>query len=461
MTQLQGLDAFVERELPRYKDQLASLVAIPSISCESAHNDDCIRVVRKTGTIAEAFGFTYQLVETAGHPALVAHLEVNSSAPWVTVYNHLDVQPVTAKEWYITDPFSPHITDEKIVGRGTTDDKGPMLAILYAVHYLQQTKQLPVNVQLVYETEEEIGSDNFGTMLDATQASGLLKPADSVLISDTIFEGDNPAITYKLRGIAKAKMRIQLGSKGAAHSGFGGRLVVNPLHLMSEVIADCVYARTGAIKIPGIYTGLIQPRGGEDAQIRELVQHTTVEHMLTDLGWSMGTTTDSFTALYNVGHLPTFEVHNIHGGEAGTKVPAYAEAHISIRLGLGQDPATILEKVEKYVTQKHPYVQFISEGGFGASVTPIENPFMEKARAACLTGYGKEALIVAAGGSIGSVLQFQRVAPHAPVIMIAQSLITDGYHAPNEEFRWSQAIGGIKTIATYLSSLGDLKTFRI
>src|SRR3989338_368934 len=156
-----NLEQYISSMMPQFRQQLADLVRIPSISQEEEHGDDLVRVARETARIARQFGFDATVVIPPDYlPMMVGQLEVNPDAPWVLVYNHLDVQPANEPQW-TTNPFEPVVTGEKIIGRGATDDKGPMLATLYALHFLRETEQLNVNVQLVYETGEEKGSPHF------------------------------------------------------------------------------------------------------------------------------------------------------------------------------------------------------------------------------------------------------------------------------------------------------------
>ncbi len=453
------LEHFVSQAMPVYREQLGTLVGIPSISAEPKHRGDIDKVVEVMRTYASAFGFQADVIQTPGNPILVARLEVDPSAPWANVYNHLDVQPAEEVEW-TTDPFNPVVNDEMIIGRGATDDKGPALTILHAIHFLQRTGRLRTNVQLTYETEEEIGSDNFGSFLDQNQ---ILTRPDSVLISDTTFEGDNPAITYRLRGVVTALLRRKTGTKWA-HSGSIGNLAKNPLTILSYAAAQCIDVKTGEVLIPGFYDGMLEPTARERENIYTLLRHFDLAKFKDDMGCDALYTDDPREALLRKGFRPSFEIHGNQGGYNGdgvkTVIPYDVEVKVSMRLVPGQDPKRVLEFLRTYMKSIDPAIEVIGGHGIPACMTQIDSLFIERATEACTYGFGKPALRIAEGGSIGATTEFQRVWPKVPIVMLAQSLNSDGYHAPNEHFRFSQAAAGMKTMARYLSSIGDLRTAR-
>ena len=164
-------------------------------------------------------------------------LEVGPGLPWILVYNHLDVQPADESEWN-TKPFEPVVNNKEIIARGATDDKGPMLATLYAIKYLHETKQLPVNVEFIYETYEENGSLGFDSLFGDALRKGLLVKPDSILVSDGVFLGEYPTIDVALRGLLKVKVSVQTASKNI-HSGLGGGVVRNPFHILMAALSKC------------------------------------------------------------------------------------------------------------------------------------------------------------------------------------------------------------------------------
>ncbi|MDO8656101.1 MAG: M20/M25/M40 family metallo-hydrolase, partial [Nanoarchaeota archaeon] len=239
---------YFKRVMPSYQKQLVQLLRIPSISQKPEHRKDLLKIAQETAALAQSFGFKVQVIQsTIYSPGVVGKLEVGPGLPWLLIYNHLDVQPADEPEWN-TKPFEPVIRETGVIARGATDDKGPMLATLYAIKYLHETKQLPVNVEIIYETYEENGSLGFDSLLWDALKKGLLVKPDSILVSDGVFLGEHPTIDIALRGLLKVKVSVQTASKNI-HSGLGGGVVRNPLHILMTALSKCYDLHTGKVFI--------------------------------------------------------------------------------------------------------------------------------------------------------------------------------------------------------------------
>jgi hypothetical protein len=183
--------------------------------------------------------------------------------PTITIYNHLDVQPAGGPEWQ-REPFRMTIDGDRYYARGATDDKGPALTALYAARYAVENG-VPINVRFLWELEEEIGSPNFESFL--SQAASDV-PTQSVLVSDTIWvKRGKPAVSAGLRGLQSATLTLETGSKDT-HSGLTGGAARNPLTELAAVIAACVDAKSGKVKIPGFYDAVIKPTKEELAHFK-------------------------------------------------------------------------------------------------------------------------------------------------------------------------------------------------
>ena len=349
------------------------------------------------------------------------------------------MQPANEPQWE-TNPFEAIEKDNKIYGRGSTDDKGPALTIIHAINYLKQNNLPLPNIQIIYETEEEIGSKNFKEFLDKAN----LETPESILISDTIFEGTTPAITYKLRGLVRAIVKLKT-HENDLHSGVYGGIAMNPFNILSQALGNCL-DKDGKIKIPGFYDDVIKPSINE---IQELAKDDEEMQYEGDLY------TKDKMKIINAIHNPTFEIHGYYGGQCNenqsikTAIPYEAYAKISMRIVPNQDPNNIIKKLETFLKTIHPNIEVTFSEGNKGTITKINNKFMKKAQEACEFGFGKKALFVATGGTIGAVPKLQEKF-NVPIVLIAQSLISDGYHAPNEHFRIEQAEKGIKTMVKYL-----------
>jgi acetylornithine deacetylase/succinyl-diaminopimelate desuccinylase-like protein len=455
---MKEIDQYIDSIIPTYIEELQKLVRIPSISSSPQHQHELGNVAFACKALLEKYGFTVDIIEAEKRPLIIGTLEVDPNAPWVLAYNHMDVQPADAEVWSVK-PFAAEIKDcptgQKMIARGATDDKGPALSILHAINYMHKQGKLPVNVQICYETEEEIGSPNFGRLMDL--AKGILREPASVLISDTIFEGDHPAITYKLRGIVYTFVRIRTGTK-PGHSGMLGGAIKNPLNQLAEIAAKCVDNSTGRCLIPGFYDDILPLTEKEVVELKRVASVFDYAKLVADSGFDKTYTQDAEEVLRRLWHKPTIDIHGFMGGHtkvgAKTVIPHVAELKFSTRLVPGQDPTKIVKLVTDFVKSINPEAEVETEHPLPATVTPLENPFMDKAIEACEFGFGKRPLFVGSGGTIGSIPEFNRLFPNAPVILIAQSLMSDNYHGIDEEFQFAQARGGIKTMSRYLSQLG-------
>ncbi len=447
---LQNLQNWSETQVPDYTERLCEMVRIPSISGLKEHREDLNRMAELARKTLEEFGLKSEVVPTPGFPAVVGTLEHNPKAPWVTIYNHMDVQPAREPQWK-TSPFEPLVKDRIVIGRGSTDDKGPALSILYALRYLKENGIEFPNVQVIYETEEEIGSPNFGAFLDQNQS--LLKTPESILISDTIFEGEHPAVTYKLKGMLRMEASLKSGSK-ELHSGLFGGGIENPLSILVSALSTCVNAR-GELTIDEI---LAMGQGLSLEEQKALVDVSNIfdlEKFTRDSGEVRRYTEDPNELLARIWHKPTFEIHGFEGAQyephvLKSSIPPEVKAKISMRLTPGMEPEAVTQAVARHLKQIHPEIEVRSLGGQKAGFTPLSDPFLQHAALACQDGFGRRPVFVGCGGTIGAIPQFQRVWPNRAVVLIAQSLMSDGYHAPNEQFELRQGQRGMVAIASYL-----------
>src|SRR5207249_460050 len=222
------LYAALEHAIPavraEFETLLHDLVQIPTVSMDPAHAEDIQQGARQAAAILQACGATVEMVETPGNPVVFGQLLVNPTYPTVAIYNHLDVQPANEPQWQQA-PFVFHRDGERYLGRGTTDDKGPALTALLAARFAVQ-HGVPLNVQFLWELEEEIGSPHFADFV-AQRRPALT--CNSVVVSDTVWlSRTTPAVPYGLRGMLTMLLRLETGSNDC-HSGLTGGAARNPL----------------------------------------------------------------------------------------------------------------------------------------------------------------------------------------------------------------------------------------
>lgn len=436
-----------------YERDLKKLVDIPGVSMDPERKPDIIRTAEAAAQLLKDAGAKAEIIQTKGNPVVFAEMIADPSYPTVTIYNHMDVQPADPAEWK-TAPFEMTIEDGTYRGRGSTDDKGPALAVLYAAKYAQENK-VPINIKFIWELEEEIGSPNFEQFLKENKAK---LSTDSIVVSDTIWVSrDKPAIPYGLRGLQGVLVRLKTGVKDV-HSGTTGGLARNPIGELAQLINECYDAKTGQVKIPGFYDAVRKPSESEADNFVASgfdVKAFMKAHELHSLR-----TTDAKDASQRIWAQPTFEVHGITGGYHGpgvkTIVPHEAEAKISMRLVPDQDPEKVLQVFTKFVKEKCPDATVVPEGSLRPYLGEFTGPFNNAASEAMKAGFGKEAAFTREGGSIGAVVSMHDIL-NKPIVFLGLSLPEHGYHAINENFDWQQAGGGIKMFVQYFNALSKIK----
>jgi acetylornithine deacetylase/succinyl-diaminopimelate desuccinylase-like protein len=444
---------YADQSRESFEADLKKLVDIPGVSMDPTHKPDIEKTATEAVKMLTAFGACAEIVKTKGNPVVIGTFESSPGHPTVTVYNHLDVQPAEALEWK-SPPFNMKIENGTYFGRGSTDDKGPALTVLYAARYAKQ-HNIPVNIKFIWELEEEIGSPNFEEFL--VQNKDKLK-TDSIVVSDTIWVSrERPAIGYGLRGLQGFAVKLQTGVKDV-HSGLVGGLARNPIGELAQLIAECYDARTGQVKIPGFYDD-VAPLAADEMKNFVSSGFSAAEfkraHELKSLR-----TDDNGEGAKRIWAMPTLEVHGIVGGYSGpgikTVVPHQAEAKLSCRLVPNQDPEKILKLVTDFLKSKNPDVVVEREGTLKPYLGQFTGPYAEAAKLAMTEAFGKEPAFVREGGSIGAVVSMQNVL-NVPIMFLGLSLPEHGYHAVNENYDWQQASGGMRMFVHYFSAVAAMK----
>ncbi|HVE65992.1 MAG TPA: M20/M25/M40 family metallo-hydrolase [Thermoanaerobaculia bacterium] len=436
-----------------YEKVLEKIVEIPTVSVEPERKADVRRGAEYAVSLLESCGAKARLYETKGHPIVFGRFQRRANLPTITVYNHLDVQPAEGPDWK-TPPFQFVKKDGRYFGRGTTDDKGPAITALWGARYAWEN-DVPVNINFLWELEEEIGSPHFETTIKQHVkdfATG------SVVVSDTVWVSrSRPAQPAGLRGLQGFRFTLQTGETDQ-HSGTAGGAARNPVTELCQLIGDCVDGKTGRVKIPGFYSDVVPPTKRELEDLRNS-GFTTRDFKRDHLFRSLRVD-DALEIMKRVWMMPTFEVHGIAGGYQGpgvkTIIPPKATAIVSCRLVPEMNPKKIVRLVTDFVKDRNPDVKVSAEHTLAAYKGKTTGPYADAIRASMKFAFGKEPVFVREGGSIGAVLSMEKVFK-APVFFLGLSLPEHGYHAPNENFDWGQAEGGMAAFADYFRRVGDLE----
>ena len=446
------IEAYLRREKKRFEETLCRWVEVPSVSMDPSHRPDIQRAADLAVRTLKAAGAEASKVMTPGYPVVWGRFLKDPRYPTVTVYNHLDVQPANEPEWK-QSPFHFKIRGNRYLGRGATDDKGPALTALMAARYAVENR-VPLNIQFIWELEEEIGSPHFEDFLKKKHRD--LK-TDSVLVSDTIWMAKGrPAIPYGLRGLLTARLVLKTASKDA-HSGLTGGAACNPLTEICQIISACYDAKSGRVKIPGFYDDVLPVSRREIKGFSS--SGFSVSRFMKAYGLRYLKVTNRLEVMRRVWAQPTFEIHGVSGGYQGpgikTAIPSEAEAKISMRLVPHQDPRRVFTMLRRFVQKINPHVNVIAGGFLRPYRGQSGGPYTEAARRAFQFAFRQEPAFVREGGSIGAVLTMEQYLK-VPIIFMGLSLPEHGYHAPNEYFDWGQAAGGVKAFVKYFDDISRI-----
>lgn len=448
------LEDYVKASRSEFETRLKKLVDIPSVSMDPAHKPDMLKCAEEAVRILNESGAsTAEIIPTPGNPVVFAEFASSPEHPTVLVYNHLDVQPADAAEWKYA-PFDMKVDGDSYLGRGSTDDKGPALTVLYAAVYARRNN-VPLNIKFIWELEEEIGSPNFEQCLKDNQDKF---KADSIVVSDTIWiSRDRPAIGYGLRGLQAMLVRLKTGRKDV-HSGLTGGLARNPVGELAGLIATLYDPRTGQVHIPGFYDDVRPVSESEAKDFQD--SGFTVENFKKAHELHTTRTNDNLDGAKRIWAQPTLEVHGITGGYAGpgvkTVVPHQCEAKISMRLVPNQEPEKAAALFADFVKKEIPDAEVLSEGSLYPYVGDRDSQYALAAKKAMQDAFGIEPVFVREGGSIGAVVSMKNVLGK-DVIFMGLSLPEHGYHAINENYDWQQTSGGIKMFVNYFEAVAKLK----
>src|SRR5678815_3769985 len=451
------LFSFANSHRDEYETLLKRFVETPTVSCDPSHAEDIRKGVDLTVETMQRFGGKVEVFEVKnGNPTVHGVFGTDKNVPTVTVYNHMDVQPASMDtEPWDNEPFVMTKKGDTYLGRGTTDDKGPALAALFGACAAKEAG-VPINIRFLWEFEEEIGSPNFEKII--TKAKSSLR-TDSVVVSDTVWVSrDRPASSAGLRGLLGFILTLETGTVDT-HSGETGGASRNPIAELIQLITELYDVRTGKVKINGFYVDVIKPNKKELqdwANCGFTTKAFKKAHHLKKLR-----SEDPLEVMKRIWGMPTLEVHGIVGGYQGhglkSIVPPRAELKASCRLVPVQDPQKLKKLITAAVKERNPDVNIQFESQAPAFRTVLEGELPLALKRAIKFSFGKEAVFVRDGGTIGAMTSIEKVMK-CPVLFLGLSLPEHGYHAPNENFDWQQASGGMVAFAKYFEEIANLKS---
>jgi len=448
---------YLNKNRSRFIRELCDFIRIPSVSADPGHKDD---VVVAAGWVASrlkvAGAENVSIMPTGGHPCVYGDwLHAGVSQPTILIYGHFDVQPAVPLELWTTPPFDPDIRDEKVFGRGASDDKGGMLIPILSFEAMMKTDgKLPVNIKFIFEGQEEIGSPN---MPDFVAENRTLLAADMIFSSDGLqWTADEPNIVVGLKGLSSMELKVT-GAKSDLHSGLHGGAVANPLLALSQILAGLKNA-AGDILVEGFYKGVQELTDEDRAEIAS-VPYNEANYM-AELGVDALHGEPGYSTRERAWARPTMDVNGIWGGYQGegskTVLPNEARAKITCRLVDGQEPQEVFEAIVSHAKKICPAgVKFSAERLVGSG-TPFRVPrnhnASEMVRQVLEEVYGMAPYVTRLGGSIPIISTFlQEIGVHTT--MFGFSIGDENLHAPNEFFRLRNFDRGQKAYCRLLEKL--------
>ena len=416
-----------------YLSELAEFVAVPSVSRDASAATMSQAAHWLAAQLAFAGG---RVVPAGGHPVVRADWLGAPGAPTVLVYGHYDVQPTGDLAEWATPPFELQVRDGAALGRGVSDDKGPVyIVVKTAQAFAEQENALPLNVKFLFEGEEEIGSPNLPGYL-AEHAAELA--CDLVISADgAMWRPGEPSLALASKGLVTLDITVE-GARTDLHSGRYGGTVANPLHALAQILAS-LHAPDGSVAVAGFYDGIPDLTDERRAQIATVPFDET--GFLAALGLREGPGEAGYGILERLWERPTLEVNGVSGGGKYTVIPHLAVANVSCRLVPGQDPDAVAAAIAAHVAAQDaglPGVTAqarIDPAKVPAYTIPAEHPAIEAATAALADVYpGQGVLHANIAGTLPATALFERELG-AKTLFFSFSTADENLHAPNEFLR--------------------------
>lgn len=446
------LNESADQHLAEYFD----LLRIPSVSALPAHHADIERAAAWTADRLRQAGVPeVEILQTGGKPLVWGRWHVADDQPTALIYAHYDVQPPDPLDLWVSPPFEPEIRDGKIYARGAADDKQGVMQTILAVEALAKANgQPPINLIFFYEGEEEIGSPSVAPFIKAERDR---LACDWVISADGLmWASGQPSLTVSTKGMAACELHLRTANTDM-HSGVYGGFIGNAAQAMARLVAT-LHTDDGRVAVAGFYDRVIDPTDEERAEAAAVPFDET--ETLVSLG-SPGFWGDPrYTPLERSWLRPTLDINGIWGGFQGdgkkTVTPAEAHAKITCRLSFDQDPAEILDLIERHVMAHVPpgaELTFVRQPG-GARPFAIDrtNPALVKAGETLKQLTDKEALVIRLGGTLPIAEVFQQELG-AEMIFFGFGTMDCNAHAPNEWLKVEDFHFGISAYCAYLESL--------
>ena len=440
---------------PNYLEEFYSFLRFPSVSTDDQFAPKVRDCAEWLSQKLAGIGLESKVVPTAGHPIVWARNKHREGRPTVLIYGHYDVQPPDPLELWDSPPFEPVLKNGYVFARGSTDNKGQILShILGIQETIEKNGELPVNVDLVIEGEEEVGSQNLPKFLKENRDA--LK-CDVVVVSDTgMVAKGTPTLSYGLRGVAALELKVT-GPKIDLHSGIYGGAVANPLAAMARLLAS-LHDNDGHIAIAGVYDD-VQPLEDWEREMWSKLPIDADKLVLHESGAPTLFGEKGFSTFERIWARPTAEINGMGGGYQGkgtkTVLPSYAFAKLTFRLVPNQKGDVIVDLAKKHFQKNLPagVTLEMTSGHSGPwYLTDPHSKFGEAAQRALRKAFNHDVALIREGGSIPIVSEFRNILG-AETLLCGLALPDCRAHSPNENFPLENLEGGIRMNKAILQEL--------
>ena len=432
-------------------EELSELVAIPSVSADPGHKADVEAAAEWLAGFVRGAGGEAEVVSTETQPLIIGDLRAsNGSAPTVLVYGHVDVQPPDPLELWESDPFSLEERDGWLYGRGIADDKGQLYVLVKAATELAAAGELPVNVRVACDAEEETGGHQIVDFLAADE-----RGADAAVIFDSgMTKRGVPEFNVATRGLVYFHLVARTGARDL-HSGVYGGAALNALHALNAMLT-AVLAKDGVLPEP-LRQGIAPPTDEERAGWAELVPGS---EMLAEAGARKAYPLADEDFYLRTTAEPALDVNGIAGGSPvlqKTVLPVAAEANLSIRLAPGQDVDTIAAVLEQLLREAAPdgaELELTRLSSSAPGLVPPDSPAVQRGLDAFERTFGRRPLLVRSGGTLPIVPALADKG--IPTIITGFALPESNIHSPNERLLAEYVPLGIETAKELYKELAKI-----
>ncbi len=449
---LDSIFRLIDEKFSNYVEEFQRLIQQPSISAQDVGMEECAEMVREY--MVKAGISSAQIISGKGNPIVYGEVKSGSSEKTLLIYSHYDVQPPEPLEEWSVEPFSAEIRDGKIYGRGTSDSKNNVFAMIKAVEaFLEKFSDVPVNLKFVFDGEEEIGSPNLPSFIQSYK--GRLKSNGAIMFDGTLDISGRPVITLGVKGIAYLELRVR-GAKRDVHSS-RAPIIPNPAWRLVWAL-NTLKDKSEEITIEGFYEKVKEPTEEEIQLMKEIP--FSEEKVLKELGLKEflgGLTGEKLveTLLFK----PTCNICGIESGYVGpgakTILPHEAFAKIDFRLVPDMDPHEVAVKVRNHLRKAgFGDVEVVELPGYPPAKTSIKEAVSQSSVKAASLAWGVEPIIYPIIPASTPMYVFTRDLS-VPTAATGCGDSEGNIHAPNEKISLNVLRGGIKYAAALIYAFGE------